>query len=141
MRSNTDTRLIRAFSPSPVRTAWAMQASLITGSMPGMAASTSETWLFGSPPNSVEAPENSFALEATCACTSMPITTSQSPVAPLISMLLPLFLPFCILRVLPVRGRRRAPCKALRRAPGVPRVKRQGRWTGPINSANIAPAF
>jgi hypothetical protein len=33
----------------------------MTGSMPGMAASTKETWLFGSPPNSVEAPENSFA--------------------------------------------------------------------------------
>ena len=53
--------------------------------MPGIAASTSETWLFGAPPNSVEAPENSLALEVTWACTSMPITTSQSPVAPLIS--------------------------------------------------------
>jgi len=28
--------------------------------MPGIAASTSETWLLGSPPNSVEAPEKSF---------------------------------------------------------------------------------
>ena len=37
-----------------------MHSSLITGSMPGMAASTRLTWLFGSPPNSVEAPENSF---------------------------------------------------------------------------------
>ena len=53
--------------------------------MPGIAASTSETWLFGAPPNSVEAPENSLAFEVTWACTSMPITTSQSPVAPLIS--------------------------------------------------------
>ena len=78
-----------------------MQASLITGSMPGIAASTRETWLLGSPPNSVEAPENSFALEATWACTSMPITTSQSPVVPRISADLPLFLPFCMLRVLP----------------------------------------
>ena len=34
----------------------------ITGSIPGIAASTSETWLLGSPPNSVEAPENSFEL-------------------------------------------------------------------------------
>jgi hypothetical protein len=33
---------------------------LITGSMPGIAASTSETLELGSPPNSVEAPENSF---------------------------------------------------------------------------------
>src|SRR5262245_53554780 len=58
----------------------------MTGSMPGIAASTSETWLFGSPPNAVEAPENSFALEVTWAWISMPITTSQSPVCPLISL-------------------------------------------------------
>jgi len=58
----------------------------MTGSMPGIAASTSETWLFGSPPNAVEAPENSFDLDVTWAWTSMPITTSQSPVAPLISL-------------------------------------------------------
>src|SRR3981189_3343818 len=53
--------------------------------MPGIAASTSETWLLGSPPNSVEAPENSFEFEVSWAWTSMPITTSQSPVWPLIS--------------------------------------------------------
>src|ERR1044072_7312080 len=53
--------------------------------MPGIAASTSETWLLGSPPNSVGAPENSFEFEVTWACASSPITTSQSPVAPLIS--------------------------------------------------------
>src|SRR5258708_9496035 len=53
--------------------------------MPGIAASTSETWVFGSPPNSVEAPENSFEFEVTWAWTSSPITISQSPVAPLIS--------------------------------------------------------
>ena len=68
-----------------MRTAWRTHSSLITGSIPGIAASTSETWLLGSPPNSVEAPENSFELEVTWACTSMPMTTSQSPVAPLIS--------------------------------------------------------
>jgi hypothetical protein len=56
------------------------------GNMPGMAASTSETWLLGAPPNSVEAPENSFALEVTWACTSMPMTTSQSPVEPRIRL-------------------------------------------------------
>ena len=44
----------------------------MTGSMPGIAASTSETWLFGSPPNSVEAPENSFDFEVTWAWISMP---------------------------------------------------------------------
>ena len=69
-----------------MRIAWRTHSSLITGSMPGIAASTSETWLLGSPPNSVEAPENSLALEVTWACTSMPITTSQSPVAPRISL-------------------------------------------------------
>src|SRR5258708_2726793 len=57
----------------------------MTGSMPGIAASTNETWLLGSPPNSVEAPENSFEFEVTWAWTSSPITVSQSPVAPLIS--------------------------------------------------------
>src|SRR6476620_4566843 len=54
--------------------------------MPGIAASTSETWLFGSPPNAVDAPENSFEFEVTWAWTSMPITTSQLPVEPLISL-------------------------------------------------------
>src|SRR5882757_8733304 len=53
--------------------------------MPGIAASTSETWELGSPPNAVAAPENSFAFEVTWAWISRPITTSQSPVEPLIS--------------------------------------------------------
>ena len=34
--------------------------SLVDAAMPGMAASTRETWLLGSPPNSVEAPEKSL---------------------------------------------------------------------------------
>ena len=50
--------------------------------MPGMAASTSDTWVFGSAPNAVAAPEKSFALEVTWAWTSSPTTTSHSPVAP-----------------------------------------------------------
>ena len=74
--------MIAAFSPSPVRTACSTQYSLITGSMPGIAASTRLTLVFGSAPKAVEAPENSLALEVTCACTSIPITISQSPVAP-----------------------------------------------------------
>src|SRR5260370_35213820 len=57
----------------------------MNGRMLGIAASTSETWLFGSPPNSVEAPENSFELEVTWAWTSSPITISQSPVAAFIN--------------------------------------------------------
>ena len=71
-----------------MRTACAMHSALITGSMPGIAASTSETWLLGSAPNSVAAPENSFEREATCACTSRPTMTSHSPVAPSIKFLL-----------------------------------------------------
>src|SRR5215831_12903556 len=53
--------------------------------MPGIAASTSDTCEFGSPPNAVAAPENSFAFELTWAWTSSPMTTSQSPVAPLMN--------------------------------------------------------
>ena len=74
-----------AFSPSPVRTACLTHSALITGSMPGMAASMSETWAFGSPPKAVEAPENSFDCELTWAWTSSPMTTSQPPVAPAIN--------------------------------------------------------
>ena len=50
-----------AFSPSPVRTACATHSRLITGSMPGNAASTKLTCVFGGAPKSVAAPENSFA--------------------------------------------------------------------------------
>ena len=66
----------------PVRTACFTHSSFSTGSMPGIAASTSETWLFGSDPKSVAAPENSFEMLLICAWTSRPITTSHSPVSP-----------------------------------------------------------
>ena len=46
----------------PVRTAWRMHSWLGTGSMPGIAASTRLTWVFGSAPNAVAAPENSFGV-------------------------------------------------------------------------------
>ena len=78
--------MIAAFSPSPVRTACSTQNSLMTGSIPGIAASTKLTLLLGSAPNAVEAPENSLAFEATCAWTSSPITSSQSPFAPAITL-------------------------------------------------------
>ena len=69
----------------PVRTAWRMHSRLGTGSMPGIAASTRLTCVFGSAPNAVAAPEKSLALVAViCAWTSRPITTSHSPVSPLI---------------------------------------------------------
>ena len=40
-----------------------MHSPFGTGSMPGMAASTRLTWVFGSAPNAVAAPENSLALD------------------------------------------------------------------------------
>src|SRR5947207_14798150 len=52
----------------------------MTGSMPGNAASTGDTWLFGSAPKPVAAPENSFDLAITWAWVSRPITRSHSPV-------------------------------------------------------------
>src|SRR5919197_1195063 len=70
----------------PVRTACSTHLRLITGSMPGNAASTKLTCVLGSAPKSVAAPENSFALEMTWAWTSSPITISHVPVLPSISM-------------------------------------------------------
>ena len=61
----------------------------MTGNMPGMPASTKLTWLLGSAPNSVEAPENSLEFDSTWAWTSMPMTISHSPVWPLIVLLMP----------------------------------------------------
>ena len=54
----------------------------MTGSMPGIAASTRLTLVLGAAPKVVEAPEKSLALELTWAWTSRPITISQSPLAP-----------------------------------------------------------
>ena len=76
--------MISASSASPVRTAWTTHSRLITGSMPGIAASTSETWVLGSAPKAVGADENSFASEITWAWTSSPTAISQSPSRPLI---------------------------------------------------------
>ncbi|OIQ66346.1 hypothetical protein GALL_520860 [mine drainage metagenome] len=58
----------------------------MTGSIPGIAASTKATLELGSAPNSVEAPENSFALDETCAWISIPITSSQSDLAPAMTL-------------------------------------------------------
>jgi hypothetical protein len=73
-----------ALIPRPVLIACSTQYLFNTGSIPGIAASIRETWEFGSLPNSVAAPENNFALEATCAWTSRPITYSHFPVFPII---------------------------------------------------------
>ena len=76
--------MICAFRPRPVFTACSTQWRLITGSMPGMAASTSATWALGAAPAPTAAPENSLALEATWAWISSPRTISHSPVRPVI---------------------------------------------------------
>jgi len=67
LRSKTLSSSILALRPSPVLTACSTQNRLMTGSMPGKAASTGETCVFGSAPKSVAAPENSLAFEITWA--------------------------------------------------------------------------
>src|SRR3569833_1021903 len=54
--------------------------------MHGIAASTSETCSLGPAPKPTAAPENSLDFEATWAWTSSPITISQAPVRPWISL-------------------------------------------------------
>jgi hypothetical protein len=59
--------LILAFSPIPVLIACLMQYSFITGSIPGKAASTKLTCVFGSAPNFVGDDENSLEFDTTWA--------------------------------------------------------------------------
>ena len=59
-----------------------MQQPFTTGSMPGIPASTGETWVLAGAPKAVAAPLNSLARLVTWACTSSPQTTSQVPVLP-----------------------------------------------------------
>ena len=56
---------LRALKPIPVFIACFTQNSLITGSIPGKAASTKLTCVFGSAPNLVEEDENNFELDVT----------------------------------------------------------------------------
>ena len=56
---------ILAFNPIPVLIACLMQNSLITGSIPGNAASTKLTWVFGSAPNFVGDVENNLDSDST----------------------------------------------------------------------------
>src|SRR5207302_10829550 len=85
LRRKTLCRLIGAARTSPVRAACSTQRRLIAGSIPGKAASTGETWVFGSAPKAVAAPENSLALATIWAWVSRPITTSHCPVRPWIN--------------------------------------------------------
>src|SRR6185312_2824050 len=86
LRSKIERLLIAALSPSPVRTACLTHSSLITGSMPGIAASTKLTLELAGRPNSVDDPENNLLWEVTWACASMPMITSQSPGWPLLKL-------------------------------------------------------
>ena len=83
LRSKAEFRWISAFSPSPVRTACATQNSLMTGSMPGMPASTKATLELGLGAESRRGAGEELGLSTTTwAWTSMPITSSQSCRAP-----------------------------------------------------------
>src|SRR5262245_21114248 len=89
-----------------------------------MAASTSETCELGSPPKAVEAPENSFDCEVTWAWISMPMTTSQSPLAPLIRFV---FADRAVIDITQsdIGGQRGGrPCIFVRRSAGAPQVCR-----------------
>ena len=80
---NTQVSLVDAAMPGmlPVPNRECIRQAVRTGM--AIEASISDTCVFGSAPNAVAAPENSMALEVTCAWTSRPITTSHSPVSPL----------------------------------------------------------
>ncbi len=77
-----DQRLITAPSAMPVRTAWRMHSRLGVGSMPGLAASIRLTWLLGSAPNSVEAPEKSLGVRGHLGMDLEADHDLQSPVSP-----------------------------------------------------------
>ena len=47
-----------------------------SGSVPGMPRQTGQTFVLGSPPNSVEQPQNAFVAVSIWACTSSPMTGS-----------------------------------------------------------------
>ncbi len=68
-----------------MRIACSTQRSLITGSMPGMAASTSDTCVLGSAPNVVGAPEKSLASENHLGMDFQPQHDLPLAVSPLIS--------------------------------------------------------
>ena len=76
--------MIFAFKAKPVLIACSTQNLFITGSIPGIAASTKDTLVFASDPKDAEAPENNLDLLEICACISSPITISHTPVSPLI---------------------------------------------------------
>src|SRR5215212_2781397 len=93
----------------------------MTGSMPGNAASTGETWVFGSAPKAVAAPEKSLDFAVTWAWTSRPITTSHSPVRPSISAVM--YGPYLMQAVVPAE-QPHAPTLTLPRKRGRGRTER-----------------
>src|SRR5205814_7656152 len=78
-------RMHSAPRPRQVLPSCSSQWRLMTGSMPGRAASMADTCVFGSAPNAVAAPENNFDLATICAWVSRPMTTSHFPVLPSIN--------------------------------------------------------
>jgi hypothetical protein len=72
----------------PVINKYCIEQAVKTGSIPGIAASTRETWLFGSDPNAVEELLNNLEFDFTWACISRPITVSQSYFFPFIKLII-----------------------------------------------------
>jgi hypothetical protein len=68
-------------SASPIRIADSIAVAFTTGSEPGRPRQTSQTWVFGSAPNSVEQPQNIFDAVLSSTCTSSPSTGSKVAIA------------------------------------------------------------
>ena len=80
--NNTECLLIFAFKPKPVLMHCSTHFSFKTGNWPGIPQSKNAACVFGSPPNSALAPENTFDLDKISQWTSSPQTISQSAVFP-----------------------------------------------------------
>ena len=63
-------------SARPIRMVASMPARLATGSAPGRARQTGQTWVLGSAPNVVGHPQNIFVFVPSSTCVSRPITGS-----------------------------------------------------------------
>jgi hypothetical protein len=77
LRAKTDLPATSAPIASPKRMAHSTACLLSTGRTPGRARSTAQAWVLGAAPKAVDAPEKIFEAVASCACVSMPITTSH----------------------------------------------------------------
>jgi hypothetical protein len=77
LRAKTDFCATSAPIARPKRMAHSTAFLFSTGKTPGKARSTAQACVFGAAPKAVEAPEKILETVASCACVSMPITTSH----------------------------------------------------------------